>query len=110
MSTELSMNVPAARAQSGFTLLELVVVMGLLSTFLLLLVQLVSSGAKLFDEGESGQDLADRTLVAHRADDDPRRTAARSTLWLVAMGGVNAASIVAVLPLVAVWFAWSTAR
>ncbi|MCB0963664.1 MAG: DUF3367 domain-containing protein, partial [Acidimicrobiales bacterium] len=44
-------------------------------------------------------------LVAHRDGDDPRRTAARSTLWLVAMGGVNAASIVAVLPLVAVWFA-----
>ncbi len=67
MSTELSNHVRGAPAQSGFTLLELVVVMGLLSTFLLLLVQLVSSGAKLFDEGESGQDLADRTLVAHRA-------------------------------------------
>jgi arabinofuranan 3-O-arabinosyltransferase len=35
----------------------------------------------------------------------PRRVAARSTLWIAAMGGVNGASAFAVLPLVAIWFA-----
>jgi arabinofuranan 3-O-arabinosyltransferase len=35
----------------------------------------------------------------------PRRTAARSALWIAAMGGVNGASAFAVLPLVLIWFA-----
>jgi len=45
-------------------------------------------------------------LMAARQGDSQRRVAARSTLWLVAMGGVNAASVAAVVPLVGVWF-WS---
>ena len=54
---------PAAN-QRGFTLLELVVVMGILSGFLMLLVQFLDSGVQLFDEGETGQALADRAESA----------------------------------------------
>lgn len=50
----------------GFTLLELVVVMGILSGFLVMLVQLVDSGLRLFQEGEVGQLLADRGSRAQR--------------------------------------------
>lgn len=48
----------------GFTLIELIVVMGILSGFLVLLVQLVDTGLRLFQEGELGQALADRTSRA----------------------------------------------
>lgn len=44
-------------------------------------------------------------LLAPRPTEGPRRTAARSALWVAAMGGVNGASTVAVLPLVVLWFA-----
>ncbi len=54
------------RSQRGFTLLELVVVMGILSGFLMMLVQLVDSGLRLFQEGEVGQQLADRAAHAQR--------------------------------------------
>jgi type II secretory pathway pseudopilin PulG len=50
--------------QGGFTLMELVVVMGILTGFLMMLVQFVGQGVSLFDEGESGQALADRTDAA----------------------------------------------
>lgn len=50
----------------GFTLIELLVVMGLLSGFLLMLVQLVDSGVRMFGEGELGQALADRSSRAQR--------------------------------------------
>jgi prepilin-type N-terminal cleavage/methylation domain-containing protein len=53
-------------ACAGFTLLELVVAMGILSGFLIMLVQFVDSGVRLFREGESGQNLADRGLSAQR--------------------------------------------
>jgi hypothetical protein len=48
-------------------MIELVVAMGLLSTFLLLLVQLLGGGVGIFDEGERGQDLQDRIQLAARA-------------------------------------------
>ncbi|MCR9246756.1 MAG: prepilin-type N-terminal cleavage/methylation domain-containing protein [bacterium] len=51
---------------SGFTLLELVIVMGILSAFLVMLVQLVGLGLDLFAEGETGQMLADRGNRAER--------------------------------------------
>lgn len=54
-------------ADAGFTLLELVVAMGLLASFLLLLVQLLSSSAGLFNAGERSQELADRAMAASRA-------------------------------------------
>lgn len=54
---------PSAR---GFTLLELVIVMGILSGFLVMLVQLVDSGLRLFSDGEIGQQLADRGSRAQR--------------------------------------------
>ncbi len=52
---------------AGFTLLELVVVMGILSGFLLMLVQILGSGVSIFQEGERGQNMADRRAVASRA-------------------------------------------
>ncbi|MDA1223229.1 MAG: prepilin-type N-terminal cleavage/methylation domain-containing protein, partial [Planctomycetota bacterium] len=54
------------RGDAGFTLLELVVAMGLLSGFLLMLVRLLTTGADLFDEGERGQELLDRSAAAVR--------------------------------------------
>ena len=51
---------------AGFTILELVVVMGILSGFLVMLVQLVDSGLRLFHDGEVGQLLADRSSRAQR--------------------------------------------
>ncbi|MGA0060790.1 MAG: PulJ/GspJ family protein, partial [Planctomycetota bacterium] len=54
------------RRDAGFTLLELVVAMGLLSGFLLMLVRLLTTGADLFDEGERGQELLDRSASAVR--------------------------------------------
>lgn len=54
------------RRAGGFTLLELTIVMGILSGFLVMLVQLVSSGLSMFGEGELGQALADRASQAQR--------------------------------------------
>ncbi|MBL8732218.1 MAG: hypothetical protein JNN13_07595 [Planctomycetes bacterium] len=54
------------RRAGGFTLLELTIVMGILSGFLVMLVQLVSSGLSMFGEGELGQALADRSSQAQR--------------------------------------------
>lgn len=53
-------------AAAGFTLLELVVVMGILAGFLVMLVQLVDGGLRLFGDGELGQALADRSSRAER--------------------------------------------
>jgi prepilin-type N-terminal cleavage/methylation domain-containing protein len=50
--------------QAGFTLLELTVVLGVLAAFTLFLIQILIGGVELFDEGESGQTMADRTNVA----------------------------------------------
>ncbi len=49
---------------AGFTLVELLVVMGILSGFLLMLVRLVDGGLSIFGEGELGQALADRASRA----------------------------------------------
>ncbi len=49
---------PSAR-RGGFTLLELTVVLGLLGAFSVFLVQMLTSGVELFDEGQSSQELAD---------------------------------------------------
>ncbi len=57
---------PGKRTAAGFTLLELMVVMGILTGFLVMLVQLVDTGLRLFQEGELGQILADRASHAQR--------------------------------------------
>jgi prepilin-type N-terminal cleavage/methylation domain-containing protein len=54
-------------AQRGFTILELVVVMGLLTVFSAFLIQLMSTSIGLFNQGERGQDLSDRADAAARA-------------------------------------------
>lgn len=54
------------RHSPGFTLIELLVVMGILTGFLMLLVQLVDGGLRLFGEGEAGQALADRASHVQR--------------------------------------------
>ena len=57
---------PTRRSAAGFTLIELLVVMGILTGFLVMLVQLVDSGVRMFSEGELGQALADRASRAQR--------------------------------------------
>lgn len=57
---------PRRRAEAGFTLLELTVVMGILAGFLVMLVQLVDAGLVLFAEGEATQALADRAARAEQ--------------------------------------------
>ncbi len=54
------------RRGGGFTLIELVVTMGILTGFLVMLTQLVGSGMTLFTSGEITQSLADRTNLARR--------------------------------------------
>ncbi len=54
------------KGNEGFTLLELVVVMGMLAAFCVMLVQLMTSGLRMFEEGEDGQALADRGADAAR--------------------------------------------
>jgi hypothetical protein len=56
-----------ARGSGGFTLIELIVVLGILVGFLAMLIQFVDSGVRLFDEGEAGQGLADRAEAARTA-------------------------------------------
>lgn len=62
------------RPQAGFTLLELIVVMGILTGFLIMLVQLVDAGLRLFGEGELTQALADRSSRAQRILDAELRS------------------------------------
>jgi prepilin-type N-terminal cleavage/methylation domain-containing protein len=57
----------------GFTLVELLVVMGILSGFLLMLVQLVDGGLSMFSEGELGQVMTDRASRAQRVLQDELR-------------------------------------
>lgn len=59
--------------QRGFTLVETLVVTGLLAGFLVFLVQLLNSGIGLFQEGDEGQELSDR---AHAASEAVRTTLA----------------------------------
>ena len=56
---------PSSRA-AGFTLIELIVVMGILSGFLVMLVSLVDSGLTMFRDGETSQVLADRGARAQQ--------------------------------------------
>ena len=72
MSTSLPR--PRPPRASGFTLVELVVSMGILTGFLLMLTQLVGSGVSLFSEGEAAQALADRAELARRVLDRELRT------------------------------------
>lgn len=56
--------------EHGFTLLELVLVMGMLAGFLGMLVQILSAGTSLYSEGEAGQEMADRARTTrHRIRD-----------------------------------------
>ena len=60
------MTVHSQANQRGFTLIELLIVMGILSGFLLMLVQLVDGGLRMFRDGETSQVLADRASRAQR--------------------------------------------
>jgi len=60
-----------SRHDAGFTLIELVVVMGLLTIFAAFLIQLMSTSVGLFQQGERGQDLSDRADAAARAVEQP---------------------------------------
>src|SRR6185369_15768265 len=61
---------PGSEKQHGFTLLETMIVLGLLTAFCLSLTQILRLSVTLFDEGESGQDLADRAQAAGSATAD----------------------------------------
>lgn len=52
--------------QDGFTLIELVVVMGLLAGILGLMVQMLAAGGSIYQRGEEGRDLSDRSLATAR--------------------------------------------
>lgn len=54
------------RRAAGFTLLELLVVMGILTGFLLMLAQMVDHGLRMFSDGELSQAMADRASRAQR--------------------------------------------
>lgn len=56
----------ATRRNAGFTLLELIVSMSILTFFLLMLTQLLGTGVRVFEQGESSQALADRAQAAAR--------------------------------------------
>ena len=60
------MSSPRTRTEDGFTLIELIVVMGILSGFLMMLVSLVDSGLTMFRDGETSQVLADRCARAQQ--------------------------------------------
>ena len=60
------MNSQPHNRENGFTLIELLIVMGILSGFLLMLVQLVDGGLRMFRDGETSQMLADRASRAQR--------------------------------------------
>lgn len=49
----------ASRRDAGFTLLELMLVTGLLSGFLLMLVQMLDTGVGVVNQGERSQEIAD---------------------------------------------------
>lgn len=100
------MNRPHDPAQRGFTILELVVVMGLLTIFSAFLIQLMSTSVGLFNQGERGQDLADRADASSRAvhaalaqmvgpggaDVDGREPATRLIVqWVASPGATSAA-------------------
>ena len=63
-------------------------------------------------EGVAGPEAANNAsaagvlvpLLTAQDGDSPRRVAARSAVWIAAMGGVNGAAAFAVLPLVVIWF------
>ena len=55
---------PSRGAAAGFTILELTVVLGLLAAFMVFLIQLMTTGVELFDEGEEGQELSDLANTA----------------------------------------------
>ncbi|MGC6486164.1 MAG: PulJ/GspJ family protein [Planctomycetota bacterium] len=60
------MSAAPTRRAAGFTLIELIVVMGILSGFLVMLVSLVDSGLTMFRDGETSQVLADRGARAQQ--------------------------------------------
>ena len=68
MTTHVPTPTPARRpAAAGFTLIELTVSLGLLGGFVLFLVQLLSTSISVFEEGETGQETADRVASASTA-------------------------------------------
>ena len=68
------MSATHTRSDSGFTLIELIVVMGILSGFLMMLVSLVDNGLTMFRDGETSQVLADRGARAQQVIRDELST------------------------------------
>lgn len=84
--------------QDGFTLIELVVVMGILAGFLTMLVRFLDTGVRLFDEGEKGQNAADRSQSGQRLVEAQLRSL-RGPGLQIEPGAVSARFLVQMLPL-----------
>ena len=60
-------------AQRGFTILELTVAMGLLSVFMMFLIQIMLTTTEVFHDGQQMQELASRGLAARRPAEEALR-------------------------------------
>jgi len=60
------MNGTARTPQAGFTIIEITIVMGLLSVFMVFLLQIVFTTTDVFETGQRGQELATRSLAVRR--------------------------------------------
>lgn len=88
----------ATRNDGGFTLVEMLVVMGLLAGFLVMLLQLLAGGVAVFDEGEASQDLSDRTHAVEQVVLE-QFTSMAGPIQLLAEGPPDARLIVQWAPL-----------
>ena len=52
--------------QAGFTIIEITIVMGLLSVFMVFLLQIVFTTTDVFESGQRGQELSTRALAVRR--------------------------------------------
>lgn len=52
--------------EAGFTIIEITIVMGLLSVFMVFLLQIVFTTTEVFESGQRGQELATRALAVRR--------------------------------------------
>ena len=69
--TEASTEAPVER---GFTILELTVAMGLLSIFMMYLIQILTTTTGVFTDGMNAQEIAQRSLAATRPIEASLRT------------------------------------
>ena len=57
-------------SEAGFTIIEITIVMGLLSVFMVFLLQIVLTTTEVFESGQRGQELSTRALAVRRAAEE----------------------------------------